>query len=182
MVCFNLGDGLEIKSLQSDHSEELFASVDSCRSYLRQWLPWVDTTVSPRESLQFIEAARRQEESKNGFQAGIWFHDKLVGCIGYHALDSKNRKTSIGYWLRADAQGKGIATRACRAMIDHAFFDLKMHRLEIRCGVKNAKSRAVPERLGLNCEGIARDSEWLYDHFVDHAVYAAIATEWKRSS
>jgi hypothetical protein len=38
--------------------------------------------------------------------------------------------------------------------------------------------RAVPERLGFQLEGIIRDAEWLYDHFVDHAMYAILKKDW----
>jgi ribosomal-protein-serine acetyltransferase len=46
------------------------------------------------------------------------------------------------------------------------------------CATENEKSCAVPERLGFRREGIERQAEWLYDHFVDHAVYSALASEW----
>ena len=37
---------------------------------------------------------------------------------------------------------------------------------------------AVPERPGFACESTVRQTEWLYDHFVDHAVYGTLASEW----
>jgi ribosomal-protein-serine acetyltransferase len=182
MPHFNLGDGLELKSLVLEHSEALYAAVDSSRGYLREWLPWVDATLSPRDSVNFIESARRQEEAKNGFQLGIWQDGVLVGCIGFHSLNQPNRRTSLGYWLRENAQGRGLALRAVAKLVDHAFDEFKMHRLEIRCGIENLKSRAIPEKLGFGFEGIARDSEWIYDHFIDHAVYAVLAPDWKLES
>jgi len=181
MPYIDLGGGLELKTFEVEHADALFAAVDSCRKYLREWLPWVDATRSPRDSLAFIERARRQDESNNGFQVGIWFQGHLVGCMGFHAFDAANRRTSLGYWVRQDFQGRGIVTRSCRALVRHALVDLKMHRLEIRCGVQNTRSRAICEALGLRFEGVARECEWLYDHFIDHAVYAALESEWLRS-
>jgi ribosomal-protein-serine acetyltransferase len=46
-------------------------------------------------------------------------------------------------------------------------------------GVRNSKSCAIPERLGCRREGVRRQAEWLYDHFVDHVVYAALTSEWQ---
>ncbi|MEO5668147.1 MAG: GNAT family protein [Bdellovibrionota bacterium] len=180
MAKFDLGKGLVLKTFEINDADALFAAVNSCRDYLREWLPWVDDTRTPGDSVRFIESARRQEETKNGFQLGIFFEGKIVGCIGYHAMDIPHRRTSLGYWIRQDMQGQGIVTRACKELITHALVDLKMHRIELRAGVENAKSRSIPERLGLIFEGIARECEWINDHFVDHAVYAALAPEWIR--
>ena len=69
-------------------------------------------------------------------------------------------------------------TKACRALIRYAFEQLQLNRVEIRVAVGNYKSRAIPERLGLVKEGMIREAEWLYDHFVDHIVYGVLAKEW----
>jgi len=44
---------------------------------------------------------------------------------------------------------------------------------------ENTRSRAIAERLGFRLEGVHRDAEWLYDHFVDLACYAMVARDWK---
>jgi ribosomal-protein-serine acetyltransferase len=66
---------------------------------------------------------------------------------------------------------------SCRAVIAHGFGALGLHRVSIRCAVENRRSRAIPERLGFTFEGVARGSEWLYDHFVDHAIYGLLRTD-----
>jgi ribosomal-protein-serine acetyltransferase len=40
------------------------------------------------------------------------------------------------------------------------------------------KSRAIPEKLGFVQEGITRQEEWLYDHYVDHVIYGLLAKDW----
>ena len=44
----------------------------------------------------------------------------------------------------------------------------------------NKRSCAIPQRLGFSQEGILRQSEWLYDHFVDMAVYGMLAQDWQK--
>ena len=89
-----------------------------------------------------------------------------------------NRSTSIGYWLAEGYQGKGIMIKSCRSLIDYAFGNLGLNRVEIRCAVENSRSRAIPKNLGFTKEGIIRDAEWLYDHYVDHVVYGMLSEEW----
>lgn len=70
-------------------------------------------------------------------------------------------------------------TKSCRALINHAFSELNLNRVDIRCAVENSKSRAIPERLGLRQEGVIRQAEWLYDKYVDHVVYGVLTDEWQ---
>ena len=85
--------------------------------------------------------------------------------------------TALGYWLGEEFQGRGLVTAACRRLVAHSFDVLRLHRVEIRCAVENHRSRAIPERLGFRLEGRFREAEWLYDHWVDHAVYALLTTD-----
>jgi ribosomal-protein-serine acetyltransferase len=105
-----------------------------------------------------------------------------VGVVGYHGIDWQNRSTTLGYWLGEEYQGKGLMTAVCRALVDHAFEELGLNQVGIACAIENKKSCAIPERLGFRREGVQRQAEWLYDHFVDQALYAALASEWRRRS
>ncbi len=182
MFSLKLGDDLELRLLEERHSEDLFAVVDQNRQHLRQWLPWLDTNASPDDARSFIKSALDQFANNAGLVAGIWYRNRIAGVIGYNSIDWINRNAHIGYWLGARYQGKGIVTRACKALIDYAFNELELNRVEIRCATGNMKSRAIPQRLGFAQEGLVRQAEWLYDHFVDHAIYGMLASEWKRRS
>ncbi|MBA2871009.1 RimJ/RimL family protein N-acetyltransferase [Anoxybacillus calidus] len=91
------------------------------------------------------------------------------------------RQASVNY-ITEEAQGKGIVTKSVKAILDYVFRELGLNRVEIRCGVHNKKSRAIPERLGFVQEGIIRDGEWLYDHFHDLVVYSMLAKDWLANS
>jgi ribosomal-protein-serine acetyltransferase len=178
MFYADIGDQAELRLLEERHATQLFALVDQNRSHLRAWLPWLDTNTSAEASRSFIRHALQQFANNDGFQAGIWQSGALAGVIGCHSLDWSNRKTDIGYWLGASFQGHGLMTRACRTLVNHAFGELGFNRVEIRCAVGNARSCAIPQRLGFRHEGVLRQIEWLYDHFVDHNVYSMLASEW----
>lgn len=172
MFAFALDDDLRLEPADPRFADAFFALVDANRAHLRRWHPWVDATRSPDDSQRALASMRRQYADNGNFHTLIRERNALVGIVGFNAIDWSNRYGVLGYWLAADAQGRGIMTRACRACIDHAFGALGLNRVEIRCALDNVRSRAVAQRLGFTLEGVLRDREWLYDHFVDHAIYA----------
>jgi len=179
MFKYAIEKDLELRLLENNNAEEMFKLIDSCRNHLREWLPWVDNTKSSDDTKNFIEITKKQFASNNGFQAGIWYRGEFAGAIGYHGINWANKSTSIGYWLGKNHVGKGIMTKACKAFIDYALIDLKLNRVEIRCAENNYKSRAIPERLGFTKEGVIREAEWLFNHYVNHVIYGILVSEWK---
>jgi ribosomal-protein-serine acetyltransferase len=178
MFTLKVDDEIELQLFELQHASELYWLVDSNRLYLREWLPWVDNMVSPASYHAIIPLWLKQFAENNGFNAGIRYNGQLVGSIGLHQIDWNHSQTSIGYYLAHSAQGKGIMTRAVKALLNYTFFSLGLNRVEIRCGVSNYKSRAIPERLGFTHEGIIRDGENLYGQFHDLAIYGMLSRDW----
>jgi ribosomal-protein-serine acetyltransferase len=179
MSGLRIDDDLGLLPWDPDHAEELFALVDANRAYLRRWLPWIDDCNRVDDEREYIRRAQ-QRTSAGGFDAGIWQGGRLVGTVGYNSIDPLNRRGEIGYWLAESAQGRGVMTRCCGAVVRHGFAALNLNRVAIFCATDNARSRAVPERLGFTLEGVYREAEWLYDRFVDLAGYGMVAREWAR--
>jgi ribosomal-protein-serine acetyltransferase len=173
------GRGLELRPLRLRDARALYALVDADRDRLRRWLPWPDDNRSVLDSRAYILRVRAQAQRGVAQSYGLWWHECLVGVAGFVWIDAVNRNAGIGYWLAGAAQGQGLMTAAVAALVRHGFRALKLNRIEIRAGVRNRRSRAVPRRLGFRHEGTLRQAERLADRFVDHAVYGMLATEWR---
>lgn len=181
MFALEVEPGLRLELLQPRHAETLLALVDENRQYLRQWLAWVDDTRDVTVTERFIEATIRQFSDQLGFQSGIFFKQKLVGITGYRPIDAVNRIGEIGYWLAQKYQGRGIMTKCNQAVVRAGFEELGLNKIEIRCATGNVRSRAMAVRLGFVEEGILRQQQWLYDHYVDHVVYSMLREEFDSS-
>lgn len=175
-------DEVVLDLLDEGQAEELFALVDKNRAYLRQWLPWLDQTTEVEHVRAFIRRVRKQHDDRNGFACGIRFRGTLVGVVGLHGIDWMNRKTGIGYWVSEDHQGRGLVTRACRALLSHLFGKLGLHRVEIGCAPGNTRSAAIPERLGFVREAVLRESGRVSDGYLDLVVYGLLESEWRQRS
>lgn len=153
---------------------EMLALVDAHRADLRTWLPWVDTTRTLPEVRRYAQFSQAQMHARIAFDYAIRCDGELVGAIGLHAIDWANRSTQMGYWLGPPARGRGIATRAAAALVEHASTELDVNRLEIHCVTENTASRAVAERLGFRFEGTLAQAYFLQGTFRDIALYARL--------
>lgn len=178
-----LTDGeIELRQFTLPDAKTLFALTDKNRDYLRKWLPWLDEMKTIEDTAQkFIQNSLNGAMQGKAADFGIYYKGTLVGAIGYHEIDNKNKKTTIGYWLDQDYQGKGIVTKAIKILIEFALRVLKLNRIQISSAVGNNKSSAIPKRLGFKMEGIAKQAEWLYDHFVDWEQYSLLSSDWNKS-
>ena len=167
-----------LRQIAEHDAEELSALIDRNRSYLREWLPWLDNSNGIHDTTRFILRSLEQAADENGFTFVIVCDGLLAGVIGQHYLDLLNRRTELGYWLDATHQGRGIVTRSTARLADYAFAEQACNRVILHCAVGNVRSRAVAQRLGFVQEGILREAEWLYDHYVDLVVYSMLRSHW----
>src|SRR5262249_30158911 len=140
---------------------------------------WLDRTRTVQELQGFIDFTAKEAADKKGYANWIWDEEnKIVGIIHLRDIDPANKKAMIGYWVGQEYRGRGFAKQATRAICTRAFRELGINRIEIRCATGNVASQAVPKALGFKQEGVLRDNEWLYDHFVDHVVFSMLAKDW----
>lgn len=178
-LSLSVNDEIQLQLLESWHVKEYFALIERNRAYLRHWMSWIDAETSLAKDLEFIQFRRRQFEHTQGCLLGIWYQGYIVGSLGLHTVNWENRKAEIGYWLDAEMQGKGVMHNACSSLISYSFREYQLNKVEIHCATENKSSRGVPERLGFTLEGVIRQNEWLHDHYVDHAIYGLLMSEWK---
>ncbi len=179
MFSKDLGNGATLTLLEERHAPEVFALVDGNRDQLRAWLPWIDGTLSADDSRAFIQSTLQKFARNDGFDAGIWQDGQLAGVIGLHFINWAHRRSSLGYWLGQSFTGRGLMTRACAAVLEHCFAELDLNSVGSAAATGNAPSNAVLRRVGFKPEGVTRDAEWLYDHFVDHNAYSILQREWR---
>jgi ribosomal-protein-serine acetyltransferase len=163
-----------LRSTSEDDAAPMFALIEANRAHLRRWLAWVDAVREPAHTREFLRGVAERETLGTSLDLAILHDGELAGVAGFRSLDPANRSGEIGYWLPADREGRGIMTACCRALVRHGFDSLGLNRIVIAAAVENARSRGVAERLGFRLEGVHREAEWLYDRFVDHAVYSLL--------
>ncbi|MBB4036233.1 ribosomal-protein-serine acetyltransferase [Dysgonomonas hofstadii] len=170
-------DDITLYPLSVDDIFKIFNTLNEEREYMREWLPFVDTTQDAEDTGNYVRYVLQTGEQ----QFTIYYKDKFVGLAGFKDVDKDNHKTEIGYWLSQHAQGKGIMTQTVRRLLEYAFDEMEMNRVQIKVAINNKKSRNIPEKLGFEVEGIERDGELLVDNeYTDIAVYSLLKREYKK--
>jgi [ribosomal protein S5]-alanine N-acetyltransferase len=78
---------------------------------------------------------------------------------------------SLGYWVSATQNGRGLATAAVRDMVQLAFRELRLHRVEAGTLLHNVRSQRVLERNGFVRYGVAPSYLKIAGRWQDHALY-----------
>jgi RimJ/RimL family protein N-acetyltransferase len=131
---------------------------------------------------QFIAAVNKREGE-------ACFAVTLDGAtIGVCSVDLREDGPEMGYWLGAPYWGRGLATEAVRALIDHAFGDLEHETLISGARVNNPASRRVLEKCGFQWTSVrlsrirAINSAAPIDRFrLDRGLWASLKS-WGRAS
>ncbi len=174
MFSRKINDQTRISLSIPQYADELYALTDKDRVMLRKWLPWLDRTTEAETTRSFlVEQLKLFAESK-ALHATIFHENSIAGVLGFNSIDQSNQTGHIGYWLGADYQGNGIMTACVSDLmkLGQSFYSLQ--RFDIRCAVDNAKSRAIPERLGFTNEGTLHRAERVNDSWYDHVVYGKV--------
>jgi ribosomal-protein-serine acetyltransferase len=179
VVRFNLAGDCHLRLLEESDAEELHRLVERNRDYLAEWMPWA-AGQTLEGTAAFVLKTRGQLKDDNGFQTVLVCGGRIVGSVGYHAINRESNSTSIGYWLDEAHQGRGLMTKAVSALTDHAFDGWGLNRVEIHAAEGNVRSRAIPERLGFQEEGVLREYERVGDRYLDIVVYSLLARERQR--
>ena len=179
MFSYKIDNDTELRLIEPRHAEALNDLIEQNFDHIKEWSAWLKDDRSIDNSRLFIKHNLKRFAENEGYGIGIWYKNELAGQIEYNYLDWNNRKTELGFWLGKSFQGKGVVTKSCRVLIDHAFNELKLNKVEMHCGTENRKSRRIAEKLGFTEEGIIRQAGWLHDRFVDYVIYGMLASEWR---
>ena len=178
MTTFEIQDGIILRPFHGGDAEAVFQTVSANYDHLREYMHWMVPDYSLDHSKEFIASSIEAAANKKSLGFGIFVGAELIGSVGFVKFDHLARRTEIGYWIDRSHEGKGIISRSCRRLINYAFGELQLNRIEIRCSTENARSAAIPIRLGFTHEGTLRQSEVRNGRLHDFAIYGLLASEW----
>lgn len=125
---------------------------------LREWMPWAHAEpIALAERVELLRRFRGTFDLGQDFVYGIFAPDgsRVLGGTGLHPR-SGDGSLEIGYWIRSDSVGCGLATEAAGCLTRVAIETCSVDRVEIHVEPGNERSRAIPQRLGFTEEATLR--------------------------
>ena len=146
------------------------------------WNLWYTSVPAPESMNAYIEGALAAQASGYELPFVIRLREsgRIIGSTRYLHIAEEHRRLEIGStWIARSCQGTVVNPAAKLLLLEHAFGELGMNRVEFLTHAKNAQSRAALLKLGASHEGILRHHRILPDGSLrDSAVYSILATEW----
>jgi ribosomal-protein-serine acetyltransferase len=185
LFSFSLAPGEALVPRTPALAEAYHDLVVANRERLARWEPWAAAPAVLEETRSYLEASMRNWLAGSELPVAIavraddqW---RLAGALSLY-LSREARSAEIGYWIDGGHEGRGLATRAVTALLDHAFGALNIDRVALHTDPANERSRALARRLGFVEEGLLRQGLAFPDGRRDEAVYGLLASEWSRRS
>lgn len=147
-------DRLVLRCWEPEDAPLLKDAVDRSLAHLRPWMPWTPDEPEPLDVVyERLRGFRGRYDLDEDFVLGVFSPDdaRVLGGTGLHTRLGEGA-LEIGYWIAADAVGRGYATELGGVLTRAAFEHFGVDRVEIRVDPANARSARVPQKLGFALE------------------------------
>jgi [ribosomal protein S5]-alanine N-acetyltransferase len=108
-------------------------------------------------------------------------HGRLIGTCALWAINAQCRRAELGYILDPSCWGQGYMHEALRALLDYAFTDLDLNRVEADTDPRNERSAKLLDRLRFSKEGLFRERCIVNGEKSDAAMYGLLRREWRQA-
>lgn len=134
------------------------------------------------DEIYYLEHLLPERNQKDNLPAGYGIvakgTDKVIGSVDFNHRHEDD-VLEIGYTLHPDYWGHGYVPEAARALIDLAFKELGIHKIELVCYSYNLQSQRVAEKLGFTLEARIRDRKDAQSKRCDRLIYGLLKSEWE---
>ncbi|GAA2495508.1 GNAT family N-acetyltransferase [Winogradskya humida] len=179
MFFVDLGGGGELRPLEPWQGAEFLAHMDRARESVDPWIPWASLSHDLESATARLQRYADLAARDAGRLYGIWLDGVLVGGTMFVSFDVANGVCEVGCWTEPAGSGRGLVTRAVRVLIEWAFVERGMYRVEWHCRPDNTASSAVARRVGMTLDGVIRQNYPYRGVRYDSEVWSVLAPEWK---
>lgn len=170
-----IGKQIFLRYVTHDDFEEMIALFKSSRKFYRG-------LINPPQNFESFKVYvdRNLDEANECFVICQNVDNKIVGAINLTQIFCKSFQNAyLGYSLGVNFTGKGYMTEAVELILQFAFKNLKLHRIEANVQPLNSASINVLRRCGFTKEGFSKKYLKISGKWCDHERWAIIAEDWR---
>ncbi|WP_019217282.1 GNAT family N-acetyltransferase [Legionella tunisiensis] len=139
--------------------------------------PWVKTPLTSIEFHDYL--SRSQQVNQRSF---LLLRDKqLVGVFNINEIvRTAFQSAYLGFYVVSSQAGKGYMSLGLRLILEKAFTDLSLHRLEANIQPQNQASISLVRNNGFRKEGFSPRYLKINERWCDHERWALTLEEWQK--
>ena len=160
-----------MRIISNQHELALWALFDSNREFYRERETLAANILSRSDVSLLIDQRLAEYRSNGGVTFVILMNQQLVGMVAVRAISWNERKCSIGYLLGQEFTGRGLGFRVLSNVLNFAFEELGMQRIEATTSTRNLPSIALLEKLDFHREGILHADVQIGERWIDDYVF-----------
>jgi RimJ/RimL family protein N-acetyltransferase len=137
---------LEIRPIEKDDCEAVHRYAGDPSIDMMMFLP----NESIEETKKFVDFAVSEwkKEEPEDMEFAVLLNGEIIGGVNLEKCGD-GRTYEIGWTIRKDMRGKGYASEAAKALMDHAFEELNAETVQAHCDSRNVASEKVMRKLGM---------------------------------
>lgn len=171
-----IGQQVALREFEPDDRDGLAAIVGSPE--VTYWLSFDQRNEAETAEMLtgILDRAKHKPRSEYYLAISRSTTDNVIGLCRLALGGVKAAK--LGFAVRADLWGQGVATDATATMVNFAFTTLELHRVTAAIGPSNEASIAIAKKLGFSYEGRLRDHVFTNGRWRDSLLYSILGPEW----
>jgi RimJ/RimL family protein N-acetyltransferase len=143
---------------------------------------WSGEPISERDEAETL--VRQDIEFSNEGKCVVWAvalpdSNRLIGKFILFQFSEQNRRAEVGYILDRRQWGQGYMSEAMACVLDYAFNELNLHRLEADTDPENVASLALLEKFGFKREGLFRHRWYVYGKWLDSIMLGLLKKDYR---
>ena len=166
-----------LRELRLSDAPALLAMLSS--EEVMQFISPAPATVKGFE--QFIAWSNRERAQGTHVCFAVVPHGMAVpvGIFQIRQLDQGFSTAEWGFAIASAFWGTGLFMDAARLVVDFAFDEIRIHRLEARAAVRNGRGTGALKKIGAVPEGILRKSLLRNGEYLDQGLWTIIEEDWR---
>ncbi|QEL82673.1 N-acetyltransferase (plasmid) [Bacillus sp. JAS24-2] len=175
-----VNDRAMLRLMHVNDVENLFTIVEENKEI---WTYLIAKMDSYQDMEQYVQVAIKGFEGETDLPFVVVDQktNEIVGSTRLYSISNENKTVELGQtWYHPSVHRTSINTECKYMLLQYAFEELHMLRVQIKTDLRNEKAQRAIERLGAVKEGVLRNERQLPNGYVrDAVVYSIIASEWQ---
>jgi RimJ/RimL family protein N-acetyltransferase len=172
-------------TLRPTLDSDVTAIYEACQDPLIPRFTTVPLNYTMSHALDYFQripaSIELQREIPFVIEFGVGDEKEFAGVISLHTISIDNHRAEIGYWMREQMRGKGIATAAVKMLTGYGLDTLGFKRIEAAVDLDNTASQKLLISAGYEREGVLQQRVTRSNgNQIDMVIFAALNQSWVR--